>query len=72
MSRQKTTHSRINEGTAIIISRVKHPAGSSVNSDCFWAFLTGVYNGSLWENISRHKQQIHMTQKIILHNYILY
>ena len=31
-----------------------HSAGSSVNSDCFWAYLSilaGFYNGGLWQNI---------------------
>ena len=31
-----------------------HPAGTSINSVCFWAYqsiLTRFYNGGLWENI---------------------
>ena len=44
-------------------SALTHPAGTSVNSVCFWAdqsILTRFYNGGLWENIfwSIHKNNI--------------
>ena len=46
-----------------------HPAGTSVDSVCFWAYqsiLTRFYNGGLWENIfwSIHKWSIDLTQKL--------
>ena len=48
----------------------KHPAGTSINSVCFWAYqsiLTSFYNGGVWENIfwSIHTGLIHFYCTII-------